>query len=337
MKKYYVISVITILSVLTTTCSAQVILDSIPDGPGYTYIASPTGTGPFPAVLYNHGGLGPNVGGDLRGTAVALAQAGYFARCEKREETFPITGHLEEVETALDSLRADLRTDTNCVTIMGFSRGGYLTLEAAKQNPGKVHGIISMAPANPAGLLNSLMTDVSLIDDPALILVANNDTFQDQHVMLAQLVYDSLIVAGNTATINIYPDYDSNGDSIIDGSDDGHELFFIVQNPYWTDVINFLNANSCNTSGLNNSYQDTYKAKIYPNPFNDWTTIKFSNPKQENFTLKLYDTQGRLVRTIESITTGQIIVERKKLRSALYFFQILTDRKVRFTGKLTIQ
>jgi len=66
---------------------SQVVLDSIPDGPGYTYIASLTGTGPFPAVLYNHGGLGTAVGGNLRETIVALAQAGYIARVEKRMET----------------------------------------------------------------------------------------------------------------------------------------------------------------------------------------------------------------------------------------------------------
>ncbi len=67
--------------------SSQITLDSIADGTGFTYIASPNGTGPFPAVLYNHGGLGPVVGGDLRATSVTLAQAGYFVRAEKRQET----------------------------------------------------------------------------------------------------------------------------------------------------------------------------------------------------------------------------------------------------------
>jgi len=328
---------ITVLSVVSTIASSQIILDSIPDGSGYTYIGSPTGTGPFPSVLYNHGGLGDAVGGDLRGTVIALAQSGYFARAEKRMETVSMAGHLAEVEAALDSLRADPRADTSCVSIMGFSRGGLLTLQAGKSLANKVHAIVSMAPASANGQLESTLADVSSIDDPVLILVANNDTFQDYHVALAQMTYDTLIAAGKTTTLTIYPDYDSNGDSVINGSDDGHELFFAVQYPYWADVINFLNANSCSSSGLNNPGKETMKPKIYPNPFYDRTVMEFSNPKQENHTLTLYDLQGRLVRTITEITTGQIIIEKDNLISGLYFFQLRNYSQVCASGKLTLE
>lgn len=245
-------------------CCSQIALDSIADGNGYTYIASPIGPGPFPAVLYNHGGFDTLVGGDLRGTVVALAENGYIARAEKRMETFPITGHLQEVETALEELRTDPRTDTNCVSIMGFSRGGYLALEAAKQNPEKVNACISMAPANPNNLLFTLLNDVSTIDDPVLLLVAENDTFQDQHVLLAQMAYDSLIASAIAATLNIYAHYDSNGNTINDPSDDGHELFSIVQEPYWSDVLDFLSSQTCNTTELNEQFES--QPFIYPNP-----------------------------------------------------------------------
>lgn len=331
------IQLITSLSAVITIASSQIILDSIPDGSGYTFIASPTGPGPFPSILYNHGGLGTTVGGDLRGTVIALAQSGYFARAEKRMETVPIAGHLAEVEAALDLLRADPRADTNCVAIIGFSRGAYLTLEAAKQNPGKVHCIIAMAPANPGNLLDSFVTNVSPIDDPTLILVANNDTFQDEHIILAQMVYDSLIAEGKTATLNIYPDYDSNGDLIINDSDDGHELFFVVQNPYWADVINFLNANSCNISGLNNPNQGTSLSKIYPNPLSQYATIEFENPKSENCTLTIYNTSGQLVQTITDITTNKIEIERQNLLKGLYFFRLHIDRQVIANGKLMVE
>ena len=65
------------------TNNSQIFLDSIADTDGYTYIARPLGNGPFPGVLYNHGGLSGNIGGDLKGTAIALAEAGYFARAEQ--------------------------------------------------------------------------------------------------------------------------------------------------------------------------------------------------------------------------------------------------------------
>ena len=79
---------------LPKNSDAQIVLDSIADGSGYTYTAAPMGNGPFPAVLYNHGGFGFMVGGDHRQTVIALAQAGYIARAEKRSETNTIGGHL---------------------------------------------------------------------------------------------------------------------------------------------------------------------------------------------------------------------------------------------------
>ena len=265
MKATTAFSVLIVLIGISLKSNAQITLDSIPDGGGYTYIASPNGVGPFPAVLYNHGGLDTIVGGDLRGTVIALAEEGYLARAEKRSETFGITGHLEEVQTALDSLRSDSRADTNCVSMIGFSRGGYLSIEAAKSNPSKVNAVVAMAPANPAGLLASLVIDVSPIDDPVLLMVAENDTFQGAHVEWVEMTFDSLISAGKIAYDIIYPDFDSNGNSMIDFGDDGHLMFFEVLPLYWQDVLNFLNANSCSNSGIS-LISEHPSFKIYPNP-----------------------------------------------------------------------
>ena len=41
----------------TVSFSQGYILDSIHENGGYTYISRPTGNGPFPGVLYSHGGL----------------------------------------------------------------------------------------------------------------------------------------------------------------------------------------------------------------------------------------------------------------------------------------
>jgi dienelactone hydrolase len=41
------------------------------------YLAVPKGQGPFPAVVYNHGGLGNKIGGPPEQTAEALARAGF--------------------------------------------------------------------------------------------------------------------------------------------------------------------------------------------------------------------------------------------------------------------
>jgi hypothetical protein len=42
----------------------ELTVEALADG---SYRCHPDGTGPFPGILYNHGGLGTNVGGDLEG------------------------------------------------------------------------------------------------------------------------------------------------------------------------------------------------------------------------------------------------------------------------------
>jgi dienelactone hydrolase len=217
-----------------------VMLDSIPDGSGYTYIAVPTGTGPFPAILYNHGGLGPNVGGNLRETARALAEAGYVARSEKRAETFPIAGHLAEVEQAFADLKAHPDVDIQRMGMIGFSRGGLLTLQAGIIHSDELCATVCMAPAAAGMELSNTLADVSMFNDSLLIMVALNDLYQDDHVQLAKDVQAAMVADSKNSRLIEYPEFDANFDNVIDSNDDGHELFWEVREPYWPDLIQFL-------------------------------------------------------------------------------------------------
>ncbi len=76
---------------------------------------------------------------------------------------------------------------------------------------------------------------------------------------------------------------------------------------------------------------------IYPNPTNNKSTIEFNNFLQKNHTLKLYDIQGRIVKTIDNITSDIIIIDTDNLIDGLYFFQLNTNKEVRFTGKLIVK
>ena len=326
MKTTKILLILTLLIGLSIGSNAQVNLDSIPDGSSYTYIASPIGSGPFPAVLYNHGGLDTVVGGDIRGTTIALAQAGFFARGEKRQETASITGHLTEVLNALDSLRADPRADTNCVGIMGFSRGGLLTLQACSLAYNKVNAVISMAPANAANQLNTLVQNVALIDDPVLLLVTNNDTFQGTHVLWAQMVHDSLISAGKTSNIIVYPDYDEDGNMIINANDDGHELFSIVQPPYWQDAINFLTNYICGVTAINQLADKTTIINIYPNPSTKRITIEFKETKS-NLNLSLINALGQVILTKNYKSTDYINLDLDAPKG-VYLLQLETSGEV---------
>ena len=94
---------------------------------------------------------------------------------------------------------------------------------------------------------------------------------------------------------------------------------------------------TCSSVGINNYMSKYLTLKIYPNPANQNATLEFDNSGQENHTLTLYDTQGRLVKTLTNITADQITIDTDDLTSGLYFFQLSTGGQVRFKGKLTIE
>ena len=197
---------------------------------GDAFLCTPAGTGPFPGVSYNHGGLGGQIGGDLEGTCRGLAEAGYVAYSKKRRDSVPLDGHLDDVRDGVDALRAAARVDVSRLAIVGFSRGGLLTLQAALEWPSEWNAVVLMAPAPGNNSMDLTLQDVSALAAPVLIQVSENDLFQADHVQIVEDVKAALDAAGKEYTSHLYPAY----------GDDGHELFWEVQEPYWSDLLDFL-------------------------------------------------------------------------------------------------
>ena len=78
--------------------------------------------------------------------------------------------------------------------------------------------------------MNETLQDVSALAAPVLIQVSENDLFQADHVQIVQDVRAAFDAAGKGYTYYLYPPY----------GDDGHELFWEVQDPYWSDLLDFL-------------------------------------------------------------------------------------------------
>ncbi len=208
-------------------------VDSLDDG---TFVCRPPGDGPFPGILYNHGGLGDAVGGDLEGTCRAFAEIGYVARSQRRMNTVPLTGHLDTVLLGLDALRADESVDNNRIGMIGFSRGGLLTLQAAIERPDQMHAVIVCAPAPARDTLERTLERVAAIQAPVRVMVSQNDQqnmrgMMVDHVVLSTSVADALRAAGKEVELTVYPPFE----------DDGHRLFFEVRDPWWSDAAAFFN------------------------------------------------------------------------------------------------
>lgn len=76
---------------------------------------------------------------------------------------------------------------------------------------------------------------------------------------------------------------------------------------------------------------------LYPNPLLDFTRIKFNNPLQRNHTLSIYNTQGRLVRSIPDITSERVKIERENLSSGLYIIRLRDEKEIRAVSKLVVE
>ena len=93
-----------------------------------------------------------------------------------------------------------------------------------------------------------------------------------------------------------------------------------------------------NCDSLSSIYEQTFSSTVvlFPNPLKQKATLQFDNLTKDNFTLTIYDSQARLMRTVTNITIDKIEIEKQNLRSGIYFYRLQSDKKVA-TGKLIIE
>jgi len=197
------------------------------------YLCVPAGDGPFPAVLYNHGGARNTIGGAPEATCEALAGAGFAAFSPIRRATRSLRGHGDDVRAGLAYLSAVPGVDADRVGMIGFSRGALLTYRAAHRMPSLKAAVIMGSGLTP-GQFEDRIDDPGDLTVPLLLLVARNDTGSHRtrgRNPLAGMreMHAGLKALGRDVRLIVYSPH----------SDDGHTLFFSV-GPYMDDVVAFL-------------------------------------------------------------------------------------------------
>jgi dienelactone hydrolase len=193
-------------------------------------LCKPEGLGPFPAVVYNHGGVGGKIGGAPDATCAALAKAGFVGFSPLRGLTRPFGGQAQDVAAAVDYVAALPYVDGTRLGLIGFSSGATVSYLVAARR----HDLKAVVIMGTAGAERRLNVDPSRITAPVFVLVARNDT-GSKHTLGKDTVASSndlvatLKQAGRDVTYTVYPPYGS----------DGHLMFFEL-GAYWTDVVEFL-------------------------------------------------------------------------------------------------
>lgn len=94
--------------------------------------------------------------------------------------------------------------------------------------------------------------------------------------------------------------------------------------------------NISNTSVDNVEAANRLNLSIQPNPFNNYTTLSFDNPKQEEFELTITDLQGKTIRSYTKIKGSSIKIEKNELSTGVYLYT-LKNRDLSTTGKLMVR
>jgi len=216
--KDQIVDILDIILIIDIILS-NILIEQFEEDVGYSYLCYPNDDNRFPIVLYNHGGLGNSIGGDLFNTCKSLAEIGYLTRAEKRQESIILEGHLEEALLALNNLKNHEKADSNRIGIIGFSRGGLLSLQVGIID-NNVSALALLAPATGNGLINELYDSFNLINSSVLIQIAENDASPDNLLDISYEIYNLMLQYDIDVEIIEYPSYDSDFNGIIDENDD---------------------------------------------------------------------------------------------------------------------
>ncbi|NOZ46996.1 MAG: T9SS type A sorting domain-containing protein [Chlorobi bacterium] len=105
--------------------------------------------------------------------------------------------------------------------------------------------------------------------------------------------------------------------------------------PYWDTGLAIDSSITLSVNGF--LFQNCSEITIYPNPMTESSTLEFENPKQKDYTLSIFNAQGKLVLKIRNIQTNKVIIKKNNLSPGMYYCQVSTSREVYATVKLIIQ
>jgi len=223
------------------------------------FVWKPSGDGPFPALLWNHGS--EKLPGSVDSVAPYFVNKGYvfFVPHRRGQGRSPgpyimdelnmagsrLSGergrreielhetHLEDQLAALQYLQALPYVDKNRIAVMGFSFGGIQTMLAVERGPGYRVAVNCSGAAESwkgsSSLRSRLTTAASKATIPVFFLQAENDHDLTPNRVLSEEVRK----AGKPVEAKVYPAFGS-------GPREGHSFCARGINTWGPDVLKFI-------------------------------------------------------------------------------------------------
>ena len=91
------------------------------------------------------------------------------------------------------------------------------------------------------------------------------------------------------------------------------------------------------TTGIEELTENQKFITVYPNPFNDKATLKIHPDfNGEEYTLLIYDINGRIILKKDDNIEREIVIERRNMEQGTYFYQLL-NKDFNIKGKFIVQ
>jgi hypothetical protein len=81
---------------------------------------------------------------------------------------------------------------------------------------------------------------------------------------------------------------------------------------------------------------ETGLVSIYPNPFSDFTTVRFANGNQSVYSLVIYNLLGVIVYQQDNITSNQVQIRKADLGSGIYILNVVDTQSKEITDQVKI-
>ncbi|VAX19067.1 hypothetical protein MNBD_NITROSPINAE04-1628 [hydrothermal vent metagenome] len=203
-------------------------------GPGSASRTSAQAGVLYPAIIYNHGKAvekkgyegAANSGYDIKDFVEAIAQAGYAGLAPIRWEGSNFDDGIEG--GAIQYLKGRGDIDPARIYMIGFSRGGFMTVMSAITYSGDLKAIALMAPGFVGkDVWDAVEPDLDKTTAPVYVALGADEPDANISKYTTQLVSDLTALGKEVESKLDYP-----GD---------HNWFKEVRSEYWNNIIDFIN------------------------------------------------------------------------------------------------